>query len=498
MRIAIIGQAVRSTLQIALARYWKDTLGAELSLYGSSEQALKGYREAAPGLFDRLVVAPSPYFADALPPSAPPPDKEDVIARALRYEERYGIPLNWLMTVDRVHGLGYSPGGFYFPRSYGEEAVSQVDVLHGYLELFDFWEKELQEQRFDVLVNGFSFEFFPCQATGTPMRTLLSSRNDNFYFWSHNCFGELDGLAEAFENTAYPAESEAPLSDPAIEVMDAPILNRKQLDALRRRASPFGLVTRLYRIGRNWALRRYGADVKKRYTLASEVRYALTEWWSMNSLRRNAMPAAADLAGRKYLFYALQVEPEQNFQGYSPEYFYQQSAIISLSRDLPPDTVLAVKEHIPAMNRRPKQFYDQLRLLKNVILIDPKEDGLRLVKGARAVATINGTVGQEAAVLGVPVLSFGRRNLYNILDHVRVITDEAQLAPALRWALADGFDSDSARRDGARYLAALRSLSFDMADFGYHNRGGFTEEVVRHATDALQRSLDNPPTRSPH
>jgi len=498
MRIAIIGQAVRSTLQIALARHWKDTLGAELSLYANSEQALKGYREAAPGLFDRLVVAPSPYFADAVSPSAPRPDKEEVVAKALRYEERYGIPLNWLMAVDRVHGLGYSPGGFYFPRSYGEEAVSQTDVLHGYLALFDFWEKELQEQHFDVLINGYSFEFFPCQASGTPMRTLASSRNGNFYFWSHNSYGELAGLAEAFGNTAGPAESEVSLGTPAAEVTDAPILNRKQLDALRRRSGLVSLFTRLYRIGRNWALRRYGADVKKRYTLASEVRYAITEWWSMKSLRRNTMPTAADLAGRKYMFYALQVEPEQNFQGFSPEYFYQQSAIISLSRDLPSDTVLAVKEHIPAMNRRPKQFYDQLRLLKNVVLIDPKEDGLTLVKGARGVATINGTVGQEAAVLGIPVLSFGRRNLYNILDHVKVITDEAQIAPALRWALADGFDGDSARRDGARYLTALRSLSFDMADFGYHNRGGFTDEVVGSATDALLRSLDNPPTRSSH
>ena len=496
MRIAIIGQAVRSTLQIALARHWKGELGAELSLYGTSEQALKGYRETAPGLFDRLVVAPSPYFADAASPSAPPPDTEDVVAKALRYEERYGIPLNWLMTVDRVHGLGYSPGGFYFPRSYGEESVSQIDVLRGYLELFDFWEKELQEQRFDVLVNGFSFEFFPCQATGTPMRTLLSSRNDNYYFWSHNSHGELYGLAEAFRNTACPADPEASSGTAAVEVVDAPILNRKQLDALRRRASLSSLSARLYRIGRNWGLRRFGADVKKRYTLGSEVRYAVTEWWSMNRLRRNAMPTAADLAGQKYLFYALQVEPEQNFQGFSPEYFYQQAAIISLSRDLPPDTILAVKEHIPAMNRRPKQFYDQLRLLKNVILIDPKEDGLRLVKGARAVATINGTVGQEAAVLGIPVLSFGRRNLYNILDHVKVITDEAQIAPVLRWALAEAFDSDSSRRDGARYLAALRSLSFDMADFGYHNRSGFTDEVIRSATDALLRSLDNPVTRS--
>ena len=488
MRIAIIGQAVRSALQVALARHWKEELGAELSLYGGSEQALNGYRKLAPDLFDRMVVAPSPYFADPPDPGVPVASDDEIVARALEYEERFGVPLNWLMAVDRVHGLGYSPGGFYFPRSSGEADVSQVDVLRGYIATFDFWDRELAEQNFDVLINGYTFEYFPCLANATPMRTLTSSRNGNFYYWSHSCFGEIDGLETAYRETPGTA---AELPDVSAEMTDAPVLNRKQLDALRRRGRLVSLFPRVYRIARNWALRQIGPDVKKRYTLRSELRYALTEWWSMRRLLRSGMPTAADLAGKKYLFYALQVEPEHNFQGFSPEYFYQQAAIISLSRDLPMDTVLAVKEHIPAMNRRPKQFYDQLRLLKNVVLVDPKENGLTLVKGARAVATINGTVGQEAAVLGTPVLSFGRRNLYDVVDHVRVITDEVQIAPALRWALSDEFDRETAKVDGARYLSALRSLSVDMGDFGYHTREGFTDVVVRETTDALLRSLQS-------
>jgi hypothetical protein len=31
-----------------------------------------------------------------------------------------------------------------------------------------------------------------------------------------------------------------------------------------------------------------------------------------------------------------------------------------------------------------------------------------------------------------------------------------------------------------------------MADFGYHTRKGFTDKVVRDATEALLRSLDRP------
>jgi len=487
MRIAIIGQAVRNPLQIAMARHWKATLGAELSLYGRSERSLRQSHDADPGLFDRVVVAPSPYSAPHGGHSERRLSDTEVIQSALRYEERYGIPLNWLMAIDRVHGLGYSPGGYYFPRSYGESDVTHTDVLRGYVALFDFWEREIRAQQFDVVINGYNFEFYPCEANGTPMRTLTSARNGNYYYWSHNCYGELDGLATAMA----AASGDGTATDP-VDLSAAPILNSRQLDALRLRGSLSSLAGRIYRVTRNWGLRQVGSDVGKHYTLSSELRYVVSEWRAMRSLRRGTQPSAADLAGRKYLFYALQVEPEQNFQGFSPEYFYQHAAIISLSRDLPPDAVLAVKEHIPAMNRRPRQFYDQLRLLKNVVLVDPKENGLALVKGARAVATINSTVGQEAAVLGIPVLSFGRRNLYNILDHVRLITDEAQIAPALRWALSDSFDRACARQNGARYLSALRALSVDMADFGYHNRVGYTDDVVRSATDALLRSLDQP------
>ena len=318
MRIAIIGQPVRSELQIALARHWKETLGAELSLYGGSEKGLETYRALAPDLFDRFVVAPSPYFADAPEDGVEVPDDETIVTRALDYEERFGVPLNWLMTVDRVHGLGYSPGGFYFPRSYGEAKVSQIDVLRGYLAFFEFWDRELVAQKFDVLINGYNFEYFPCLANDTPMRTLTSARNGNFYFWSHSCFGELDGLDSAYLGTSADAVD---LPDTAAELKDAPVLNRKQLDALRRRGRVISLLPRIYRILRNWALRQIGPDVKKRYKLSSELRYAFTEWWSMRRLRRSGMPTAAELAGRKYLFYALQVEPEQNFQGFSPEYF---------------------------------------------------------------------------------------------------------------------------------------------------------------------------------
>ena len=91
--------------------------------------------------------------------------------------------------------------------------------------------------------------------------------------------------------------------------------------------------------------------------------------------------------------------------------------------------------------------------------------------------------------MGKPVLSFGRHNLYNILPHVRVIGKEEDLYPALLWALSDDFDELKAKADGQRYLQALRTHSFDMADFGFHNPLGYGQKSVEQAGEQLLKSL---------
>ena len=111
-----------------------------------------------------------------------------------------------------------------------------------------------------------------------------------------------------------------------------------------------------------------------------------------------------------------------------------------------------------------------------------------MVKASAAVATINGTVGQEAAVMGKPVLSFGRRNLYNFLPHVKVVNGDTDLAQTLRWALSFS-EQTKARLDGAKYLHCLHKFSFDMQDFGFHNPSGFDDQAIEAAVARLQESL---------
>jgi len=177
-------------------------------------------------------------------------------------------------------------------------------------------------------------------------------------------------------------------------------------------------------------------------------------------------------------------------QGLSPEYFYQLSLISAVSRDLPAGIMLAVKEQFHSPPLRPDNFYEQIKALKNVVLVEMMELGLDVVREASAVVTICGTSGFEAAVMGKPVIAFGQHNSYNFLPHVRVVTDESQLKGYLHDALNGAVDRARARIDGQRFLKAVVDVSFDMRSYNRFYLDKFDRESVEDCYTRLMRSFE--------
>lgn len=148
-----------------------------------------------------------------------------------------------------------------------------------------------------------------------------------------------------------------------------------------------------------------------------------------------------------------------------------------------------VKETIHGVGRRPRDFYKQIAELKNVIFLDMMEYGLDVVQKAMATATITGTAGFEAAVLGRPVISFGRHNNYNIMPHVFTVSREEDLAHYISIIVNKKFDEAKAKADGARYLRAVIETSFDMGRYNYTDFTDYNSMDATRATDALLQSL---------
>lgn len=119
----------------------------------------------------------------------------------------------------------------------------------------------------------------------------------------------------------------------------------------------------------------------------------------------------------KYVLYPLHVQPEASTLVQAPFYLDQVALIDDIARSLPVGYRLYVKEHGASRGRRPLGFYQRIKSILGVHLLDPDEPTFELIQNAAAVVVITGTMGWEGALLKKPVVTFGSV-LFNDLPFV--------------------------------------------------------------------------------
>jgi hypothetical protein len=159
-----------------------------------------------------------------------------------------------------------------------------------------------------------------------------------------------------------------------------------------------------------------------------------------------------------FAFFPLHYEPELSLLVLAPQFTDQIYLIGQIARALPVGMSLCVKEHPAMAQYRPRSFYERIKKIPNVKLISPTLSSFDVVPHAKLVTTITGTVGWEASLFGVPVISFGRQN-FNSLTNVTWCTDFERLPHVIRERL-DNPRYDE--RDVLAYLAALHRNSFEI------------------------------------
>jgi hypothetical protein len=111
----------------------------------------------------------------------------------------------------------------------------------------------------------------------------------------------------------------------------------------------------------------------------------------------------------KYVLFPLHFEPEVTVGMYAPFFSDQLFVAGIISKSLPVDYRLYVREH-PSMARRgfrPTSFYRQLRRIPQVRLISPAIPIHDLIRNAAAVVVLTSTTGLEAIFYGKPVIVLG-------------------------------------------------------------------------------------------
>jgi len=129
----------------------------------------------------------------------------------------------------------------------------------------------------------------------------------------------------------------------------------------------------------------------------------------------------------RYIFSPLQLQPEIAIDVCGKWYSNQIAVIENISKSLPLNYKLYVKEHKVVVGRREglSSYYDKLQRLPNVVLINPYEDSHKLIRNADLVVVVVGTVGWEALLYGKPVITLGNVffNDSRLVRKVRSIRD---------------------------------------------------------------------------
>jgi hypothetical protein len=166
---------------------------------------------------------------------------------------------------------------------------------------------------------------------------------------------------------------------------------------------------------------------------------------------------------KKYIFFPLQLQPEESADIWGKWYSNQIATVEYISKALPLNYKLYVKEHKVAVGKREGLFscYDKLRRLPNVVLIHPFEDSHNLIKNADLIIVISGTAGWEALLYGKPVITLGNV-FYNNSGLVYKVSNLGELKKAIR-QLSKNYQLDKDKL--LKYILAIKYGAYE----GYFN-----------------------------
>ena len=152
-----------------------------------------------------------------------------------------------------------------------------------------------------------------------------------------------------------------------------------------------------------------------------------------------------------FVLFGLHLQPESStlVRG---QFFQDMLAVArNLALSLPAGYRLIVKEHDVMFGRRPVSFYKDLKKIANLVLVSPYESGPLLARKASAIATVTGTFGWDAILLGKPAVVLGE-SFFAGYDGIRHITDMTCL-PKLFSELLSEYKVDET--DRLNFVAAV-------------------------------------------
>ncbi|UJQ96062.1 capsular polysaccharide export protein, LipB/KpsS family [Mariluticola halotolerans] len=324
---------------------------------------------------------------------------------------------------------------------------------------FDFYEGLYATSKPDFILTS-AYASMPhlvghyvARRMGIPIMRLVNTRIDDLHVPGYSALDDIDWLEDAMTNQGEPApELIAKIDDYLTRFRTAPERPSYEVTLSKIADFDWGQARRIFRYSyRYWISKVYAKDhtklnpfVKAWRELKPKINRQYMKRW------RGWATFSPDV---KYVYFPLHLQPEGSTMTLAPFYLNQISVVENISKSLPANMKLVVKEHPQMLGRRPKSYYESIKQIFNVELIEPFTNNFSVIKNADLVFTITGTAGWEALVLKKPVITLGA-TIYNQCPLTIQAGDVAPTgwADIIRHALNDYQHDETELR---RYIGAI-------------------------------------------
>jgi len=484
--IAMFENSEMPFLYPEMAKYLRLKHSARVVLFTKTIVNADYYRNEFPDHFDDVQVAPDPLFYFRKARHKQLDQEVDVVQRARKIEQDLSCSINSFRVSHRQLGRGFMLGGPGHPKTRMQSLFTDTRILAAYVCCMESWLKYFEKDRFSLVFDAPVWIEAHLKSQNVPWRKFLTARHKSYNYWMTSYTGDSVLIASRLLELAGLHMSHADIEIP-----------KRQYDVAFNLDSQFRKTNTLRSVVWRSFLRfaRFGYGIMRGYDSAwgylptSDSAYLFRRWRDEHTYQKLKTVRIEDYKNRDYVLFPLQMEPELSLQGFSPEFYSQHTALASIAGALPAGVRLVVKEHKYALGRRPAGFFEAIQSLGNVDFADLYEPGFEWSEHANAVATITSTAGFEAAIMGVPVISFGTHNVYGPLDHVFVCDHLSKVPAALKTCLSDGFDHAEAKENGKRFCQAIETACVDMGNYQKKDPATVDEELLGRVVENLLETI---------
>ena len=392
--------------------------------------------------------------------------------KQLYFEKKLQTTYLDILASNRVHGIEYSIGAMHHP-THQLSDINPKKIISGLNDFFDYWIKEIKKKKIKVFISGEKEHYYVCKLAKIKFRSIERSRILNYHYWTKSSFKQNLEISKTYKNLSKNNKNFVDTNKIIKRAYDAEYLRRK------RNIANFKFSTFCINL-LPVVMKHFYSNVKRSkysYNLISKLSQRFRIWYHYKFIQKNCKSLNQLIKEKKkFVYYPLHTEPEPQILNNSPFFFFQEALIALISRYLPSDYYLVVKESLVAIGRRDLNFYKKLKKFKNVILADPLDEGVGVIKNSKTVITISGTAGTEASILGIPVISLSPYNDYNILNSVYYLKDLSEIYNVINLQLKnEKLMKNKYKKDGYNYFLAIKKTSFDLEKYDHLTTKKFKE-----------------------